>query len=84
MVDAVFLIGLCHFLRAGGAGYQHVTGKLRRSCFEVFDGGCMREADYIIVVLCGFSKFLSVFSFSTLNHLIRAVYNSRRVNKSTF
>lgn len=44
----------------------------------------MREVDYIIVVLCGFAKFLSVFSFSTVNHLIRAVYNSRRVNKSTF
>ena len=27
MVDAVFLIALCHFLRAGGAGYQYVTGK---------------------------------------------------------
>ena len=87
------LIGLCHFLRAGGAGYQYVTGKLRRSCFEVFDGvlrqtpftaGCMREVDYLIVVLCGLALLLSVCSFVTVNHLLHAAYNSRISDRSTF
>ena len=50
------LTGFCNFLRTSGAGYQYITCKLRRSCFEVFDGvlhqtpfavGCMRKVDFV-------------------------------------
>ena len=87
------LIGLCHFLRTGGAGYQYVTGKLRRSCFEVFDdvlrqtpftAGCMREIDYFIVVLCVLAILLSVFSFFTVNNIMRGVYEANIEVKTTF
>ena len=76
------LIGFCNFLRTGGAGYQYVTGMLRRSCFEVFDGalrqtpftaGCMREVDYFIIVLCGLAIFPSVFSLAITNYIIHVI-----------
>ena len=50
------LTGFCNFLGTSGAGYQYITCKLRRSCFEVFDGvlrqtpfaaGCMRKVDFV-------------------------------------
>ena len=48
------------FLRVGGAGYQYVTGRLKRGCFHVHDGmllqnpfseGCLRGVDYVIIIL---------------------------------
>ena len=57
----VLLIGALMFTRVGAAGYQYVTGKLKRSCFEVedmklvqtpFKSGCLREVDYTIIVFC--------------------------------
>ena len=66
------LIGLCHFLRTGGAAYQYVTGNFHRSCFEVFDdvlrqtpftAGCIKEIDYFIVVVSALAILLSVFAF---------------------
>ena len=87
------LIGLCHFLRTGGAGYQYVTGKLHQSCFEVsndvlrqtpFAAGCMREIDYFIVVLCVSAILLSVFSFFTVNNIMRGVYEANVEVKTTF
>ena len=83
------LIGFCNFLRTGGAGYQYVTGKLRRSCFEVFDGvlrqtpftaGCMREVDYFIIVLCGLAIFLSVFSLAITNYIIHVIKKKTEEN----
>ena len=85
------LIGLCHFLRTGGAGYQYVTGKLRRSCFEVFDdvlrqtpftAGCMREIDYFIVVLCVLAILSSVLSFFTVNNIMRVLYGGRTFKRT--
>ena len=73
------LIGLLLFMRVGGAGYQYVTGKLRRSCFIVDDGaliqtpftyGCMREVDYFIIVLSGFAITCSILALFTVNHAL--------------
>ena len=56
----IIIIGLVQFLRVGGAGYQYFTGKLHTACLGVFDGklmqfpfapGCLREIDYVILVL---------------------------------
>ena len=56
----VLLIGTLMFIRVGAAGYQYVTGKLRRACLKVddmklvqtpFATGCLREVDYAIIVL---------------------------------
>ena len=58
-------------MRSGGAGYQYLTGKLQRSCFVVKDGlllqtpfavGCLREADYAILVLGGISVLFSILA----------------------
>ena len=82
------LIGFCIFLRTGGAGYQYVTGKLRRSCFEVFDGvlrqtpftaGCMREVDYFILVFCGLAILLSVFSLVIANYTINIIKKTKKI-----
>ena len=57
---SISLIGLLMFARVGGAGYQYVTGRLERDCFNVHDGmllqspfsaGCLREVDYFIIAL---------------------------------
>ena len=68
-------VGLLFFFRAGGAGYQYVTGKLERSCFAVTNGsllqtpfavGWMREVDYVIFVLSGVSMFFSLWAVFSL------------------
>ena len=68
-------VGLLFFFRAGGAGYQCVTGKLERSCFAVTNGsllqtpfavGWMREVDYVIFVLSGVSMFFSLWAVFSL------------------
>ena len=78
------VIGLLLFLRAGGAGYQYVTGKLGRSCFAVEDGfliqtpftvGCLREVDYVIIVLSGISILLSFLSLFFVNHILSFLQN---------
>ena len=43
------LIGLLLFLRVGGAGYQYVTGKLRRLCFIVDDGALIQAPSHMVV-----------------------------------
>ena len=77
-------IGLLLFLRAGGAGYQYVTGKLRRSCFTTENGfliqtpftvGCMRGVDYFIIVLSGISILSSVFALFAVNHMLKRIYS---------
>ena len=77
-------IGLLLFLRAGGAGYQYVTGKLRRSCFSTENGfliqtpftvGCMRGVDYFIIVLSGISILSSVFALFAVNHFLKRIYS---------
>ena len=89
----ILFIGLSHLLRTGGAGYQYVTGKLHRSCFEItgnmlrqtpFTKGCLREVDYFIVILCCVAMLLSVFSLVTVNHLIHFAYNTRKIDRSNF
>ena len=84
------LIGLLLFMRVGGAGYQYVTGKLRRSCFIVDDGaliqtpftfGCMREVDYFIIVLSGFAITCSILALFTVNHALGVInypYSGRK------
>ena len=77
-------IGLLLFLRAGGAGYQYVTGKLRRSCFAIDNGfliqtpftvGCMREVDYFIIALSGISILCSFLAFISVNCVLKKVYS---------
>ena len=64
------LIGVLMFLRVGGAGYQYVTGRLTRGCFHVQDGmllqnpfseGCLREVDYLIIILSCLLLIPSIF-----------------------
>lgn len=43
------VIGLLLFLRVGGAGYQYVTGKLRRLCFIVDDGALIQAPSHMVV-----------------------------------
>eukprot|EP00111_Clytia_hemisphaerica_P009519 TCONS_00027912-protein len=54
------VFGIASFFRIGGAVYQYRTQKVRRSCFNVFEGriiqtpfdtGCLREIDYVVLVL---------------------------------
>ena len=77
-------IGLLLFLRAGGAGYQYVTGKMRRSCFTTKNGfliqtpftvGCMRGVDYFIITLSGMSILCSVFALFAVNHFLKNIYS---------
>ena len=77
-------IGLLLFLRAGGAGYQYVTGKMRRSCFTIKNGfliqtpftvGCMRGVDYFIITLSGMSILCSVFALFAVNHFLKNIYS---------
>ena len=78
------LIGLSMFLRTGGAGYQYVTGKLKRLCFDVDDGalvqtpftyGCMREIDYPILVLTVIAMFFCILTinFILLNNIFSKI-----------
>ena len=77
-------IGLLLFLRAGGAGYQYVTGKMRRSCFTINNGfliqtpftvGCMRGVDYFIITLSRMSILCSVFALFAVNHFLKRIYS---------
>ena len=79
-------IGLLLFLRAGGAGYQYVTGKLRRSCFAIDNGfliqtpftvGCMREVDYFIIALSGISILCSFLALISVNFTLTKLYSVR-------
>ena len=62
----IFVAGvtLASILRVGGALYQYITKKLRRSCFMMDNGrilqtpfhvGCMRGVDYAILILVSVS-----------------------------
>ena len=86
------LIGLLWFLRTGGAGYQYITGKLKRSCFAVKNGfliqtpftkGCLREVDYIIIVLSGISLLFSIITIFVHNFKLKESY-SRLSKKGKF
>ena len=57
-------VTLASTLRVGGALYQYITKKLRRSCFRIDNGsilqtpfkvGCMRGVDYAILILVSIS-----------------------------
>ena len=78
------LIGLLWFLRAGGAGYQYITGKLKRSCFVVKNGfliqtpftkGCLREVDYFIIALSGISLLCSIITIFVHNFKLKESYS---------
>ena len=86
------LIGLLWFLRAGGAGYQYITGKLKRSCFVVKNGfliqtpfkkGCLREVDYFNIVLSGISLLSSIITIFVHNFKLKESY-SRLSKKDKF
>ena len=56
----ILLFTLASIARFGGALYQYITKKLKRSCFTIdngmilqtpFDIGCMRGIDYAIVTI---------------------------------
>ena len=81
------------FLRVGGAGYQYVTGKLRRLCFIVDDGaliqapftyGCMREVDYFIIVLSRFTIICSILALFTVNHALGLLYSLKPIRNYSF
>uniref|UniRef100_A0A7M5UKB9 Uncharacterized protein n=1 Tax=Clytia hemisphaerica TaxID=252671 RepID=A0A7M5UKB9_9CNID len=68
----VMSITFSNALRVGGACYQYVTKKLRRSCFIVgngvilqtpFTSGCMRGIDYVIILMAGIPLMFFAYAF---------------------
>ena len=87
----VLLIGTLMFIRVGAAGYQYVTGKLRRACLEVdnknlvqapFASGCLREVDYVIIVFSVILLLMLVRNIQYVcNYYVRYYYPWQLVPK---